>query len=212
MEYTHLHLLRHGLTRGNMEGRYIGSGSDLPLCPEGRAQIEELKARFAYPPAEVVFSSPLLRARQTAEILYPRVRLIVLDDLREMAFGSFEGRTPQELVHDPAFAAWLDPTKEEVPPGAEGRQAFAERTGGMLMKLFEYLLKAHIKNAACVTHGGVIMNMLATHALPQRPPEQWMTDPGAGYSLRCDAAMWMRDHLAEAYDVAPAGYLDEFGE
>ena len=210
MEYTRLHLLRHGLTKGNMEGRYIGSGSDLPLCPEGRAQLEALKGRFAYPPAEVVFTSPLLRARQTAEILYPGAKTIVLDDLREMAFGSFEGRTPQQLVHDPAFAAWLGPTKEEVPPGAESRQAFAERTGGMLMKLFEYLLKAHIRQAACITHGGVIMNMLARHALPQRPPEQWMTDPGAGYSLRCDAAMWMRDHLAEAYDVAPEGYLEAF--
>ena len=35
-----------------------------------------------------------------------------------------------------------------------------------------------------------------------------MTDPGCGYSLRLDAAMWMRDHLAEAYDVVPRGYLD----
>ena len=32
--------------------------------------------------------------------------------------------------------------------------------------------------------------------------------PGAGYSVRLDAEMWMRDHLAEAYDVVPHGYLD----
>ena len=37
-----------------------------------------------------------------------------------------------------------------------------------------------------------------------------MTDPGAGYSVRLDAEMWMRDHLAEAYDVVPHGYLDAF--
>ena len=65
---------------------------------------------------------------------------------------------------------------------------------------------------ACVTHGGVIMNMLARHALPQRRPEDWMTDPGAGYSVRLDTAMWMRDHLAEAYDIVPAGYLDGMEE
>ena len=72
------------------------------------------------------------------------------------------------------------------------------------------MLKTHTEEAACVTHGGVIMNMLSQHALPFRKPEEWMTDPGAGYSVRLDAEMWMRDHLAEAYDVVPHGYLDAF--
>ena len=61
-----------------------------------------------------------------------------------------------------------------------------------------------------MTHGSVTMNMLSQHALPFRKPEEWMTDPGAGYSVRLDAEMWMRDHLAEAYDVVPHGYLDAF--
>lgn len=208
MQYFKLHLIRHGLTRGNLEGRYIGGGTDLPLCSEGRAQLQALTEQFAYPAAGVVFTSPLLRAVQTAEILYPGVRTIELQDLREMNFGVFEGRTVAELAKDPAFAAWMDPASETVPAGAESRAAFAARTGGLLMKLFEFMIKSHIPEAACITHGGVIMNMLARHALPQRRPEDWMTDPGCGYSLRLDTAMWMRDHLAEAYDIAPHGYLD----
>ena len=42
-----------------------------------------------------------------------------------------------------------------------------------------YMLRTHTEEAACVTHGGVIMNMLS-HArpLPFRKPEEWMTDPG----------------------------------
>ena len=82
---------------------------------------------------------------------------------------------------------------------------FFNRTSSMLMKMFEYMLRTHTEEAACVTHGGVIMNMLSQHALPFRKPEEWMTDPGAGYSVRLDAEMWMRDHLAEAYDVVPHG-------
>ena len=187
MQYFKLHLIRHGLTRGNLEGRYIGGGTDLPLCSEGRAQLQALTEQFDYPAAGVVFTSPLLR---------------------EMNFGVFEGRTVAELAKDPAFAAWMDPASETVPAGAESRAAFAARTGGLLMKLFEFMIKSHIQEAACITHGGVIMNMLARHALPQRRPEDWMTDPGCGYSLRLDTAMWMRDHLAEAYDIAPHGYLD----
>ena len=152
MKYYKLHLIRHGLTAGNLQGLYIGSGSDLPLCDEGRAV--------------------------------------------------------QELVKDPEFAQWMDPTSRTVPEGAEDRQMFFNRTSSMLMKMFEYMLRTHTEEAACVTHGGVIRNMLSQHALPFRKPEEWMTDPGAGYSVRLDAEMWMRDHLAEAYDVVPHGYLD----
>ena len=42
MKYYKLHLIRHGLTAGNLQGLYIGSGSDLPLCDEGRAQLKTL--------------------------------------------------------------------------------------------------------------------------------------------------------------------------
>ena len=65
-----IHLIRHGLTRGNLEGRYIGV-TDLPLCPQGRAQLEELLEQGEYPMVERVYVSPLLRARQTAQLLFP---------------------------------------------------------------------------------------------------------------------------------------------
>ena len=42
MKTFKLHLIRHGLTAGNLDGRYIGGGTDLPLCSEGRAQLAEL--------------------------------------------------------------------------------------------------------------------------------------------------------------------------
>ena len=66
MKTFKLHLIRHGLTSGNLQGLYIGSGTDIPLCDEGRAQLAELKERFEYPQVDTVFSSPLLRAVETA--------------------------------------------------------------------------------------------------------------------------------------------------
>ena len=208
MKTFKLHLIRHGLTSGNLQGLYIGSGTDIPLCDEGRAQLKTLKKDFDYPVVPLVFTSPMKRATETAEILFPGVRQIELDDLREMAFGKFEGHAVQELVKDPEFAQWMDPTSRTNPDGAEDRKAFYDRTNVMLMKLFEYQLRTHTEEAACITHGGVIMNMMANHVLPQHKPEEWMTDPGCGYSLRLDAEMWMRDHIAEAFDIVPYGYLD----
>ena len=98
MKYYKLHLIRHGLTQGNLDGRYIGSGTDLPLCAEGRAQLEELKAKCQYPDVPLVFCSPMLRAQQTAEVLFPNAKLTILQDLREMNFGKFENRPITELV------------------------------------------------------------------------------------------------------------------
>ena len=71
MKTFKLHLIRHGITAGNLQGLYIGSGTDIPLCDEGRAQLADLKERFEYPQVDTVFSSPLMRAVETANILFP---------------------------------------------------------------------------------------------------------------------------------------------
>lgn len=210
MKTFKLHLIRHGLTRGNLEGLYVGSGTDLPLCPEGRDALLGLQARFAYPQPSIVFTSPLARAVQTADLLFPAAeQRLVIDDLREAHFGCFEGRKMAELVKDPEFARWMDPTAGYTPQGAEPTAAFHARCGSTLMKLFEYMMKAGLPEAACVTHGGVLMSMLAQKALPRRKPEDWMADPGCGYTVQTDSALWMRDSLVEAVEVLPLGYLDE---
>ena len=161
MKYYKLHLIRHGLTAGNLQGLYIGSGSDLPLCDEGRAQLKTLKKDFDYPVVPLVFTSPMKRATETAEILFPGVRQIELDDLREMAFGKFEGRPVKELVHDEDFKKWITPGSGYLPEGAEPTEQFHARCADSLLKLFEYMIRMDVTEAACVTHGGVIMSMLA---------------------------------------------------
>ena len=106
MKTFKLHLIRHGMTAGNLQGLYIGSGTDIPLCDEGRAQLNELKERFEYPQVDTVFSSPLLRAVETANILFPDAKhTFTVHDLREAGFGKFENKPVKELVHDEDYNA-----------------------------------------------------------------------------------------------------------
>ena len=204
-----LHLIRHGMTAGNLQGLYIGSGTDLPLCDEGRAQLAELKERFAYPQVDTVFSSPLLRAVETANILFPgAAHQFTVHDLREAGFGKFEGRPVKDLVHDEDFKKWITPGSGYLPEGAEPTEQFHARCAESLMKLFEYMIRMDVTEAACVTHGGVIMSMLSQRAVPTRRPEQWMADPGCGYTVQTDVQLWMRDKLVEAIDIVPFGYAD----
>ena len=123
MKTFKLHLIRHGLTAGNLDGRYIGGGTDLPLCSEGRAQLAELKERFEYPVVDTVFSSPLLRAVETANILFPgAAHQFTVHDLREAHFGVFEGRPVKELVKDPDFSRWITPGSASPPKGPSPRR------------------------------------------------------------------------------------------
>jgi alpha-ribazole phosphatase len=99
-------MIRHGLTEANLEGRYIGT-TDLPLCEQGRASLEQLYKSCDYPEVDRVYTSPLKRAVQTAEILYPDSLIEPVDKLRELDFGDFEGkpRTSSNMIRP--FRAWI---------------------------------------------------------------------------------------------------------
>ena len=87
-----IHFIRHGLTEANLEGKYIGK-TNLPLCSAGIERLEELKNKIDYPYVELVFSSPLSRCIETAEILYPAFEPTIIDELSEYDFGDFENKT-----------------------------------------------------------------------------------------------------------------------
>ena len=129
MKTFKLHLIRHGITAGNLQGLYIGSGTDIPLCDEGRAQLADLKERFEYPQVDTVFSSPLMRAVETANILFPNAaHQFSVHDLREAGFGVFENHPVKELVKDEDFKKWITPGSGFVPEGAEPTEAFHAAT------------------------------------------------------------------------------------
>ena len=73
-----------------------------------------------------------------------------------------------------AFRRWMDPAEHFTPNGGERAEDFHRRCQGVLMSILEYMMKAHIGEAACVTHGGVIMSMLAQRGMPRRAPELWI--------------------------------------
>ena len=196
-----IHLIRHGLTRGNLEGRYIGV-TDLPLCPQGRAQLEELLEQGEYPMVERVYVSPLLRARQTAQLLFPGWEPVELAGLREMDFGAFEGRTGEALEGTPDFASWIS-SPQAAPPGGESAGQLMQRVAGAIAHIFAQMMEEKLYSVAAVTHGGIIAGLLASMGLPQREAVRWSVGPGEGYTLLLTPQMWMRDQKFEVYGRLP---------
>lgn len=155
--------IRHGATAGNLEKRYIGR-TDEPLCEQGIAQIEMLKARGLK--ADRVFVSPMKRTRQTAQILFPGQLYEVVDGFRETDFGIFEGKTAQELADNEAYQQWVDSGCQKPIPDGESAatfktrccQAFLEQTGKL----------PDNSTAVFVVHGGTIMAILEAFARPKK--------------------------------------------
>ena len=160
---TRLLLIRHGETAWNAERRLQGH-LDIPLNAEGERQAALLGAALAGERIDVIVSSDLQRALQTAEAVAQRQAgrgaAIALDPLlRERSYGGFEGLLYSEIeARFPAeFAAWqrrevdapLPPGRN---PGESFRQFFGRATGAILAHA-----AAHPgKTVALVCHGGVL--------------------------------------------------------
>ncbi|MEM1484827.1 histidine phosphatase family protein [Oscillospiraceae bacterium PP1C4] len=197
-----IHLIRHGLTQGNLEGRYIGV-TDLPLCEEGRLQLQKMSEQCEYPVVDRVYSSPMLRATQTVEILYPDRYIEVVDNLREFNFGDFEGRTMQDLEKDPQFQQWISSAATAGTPNGETGLSLQTRAQEAIAYIFAQMMEKRMLSVAVVTHGGLIMNLLACMGLPEREMVRWGVDNGRGYTVLLTTQMWMRDHKFEVYAQIP---------
>ena len=84
--------IRHSITEGNKLKRYIGT-TDEPLCFEGVNLLKERK----YPGVEAIFTSPMLRCKETAGIIYNGMDYRICQGFREINFGDFENKNYKEL-------------------------------------------------------------------------------------------------------------------
>ncbi len=197
-----IHFIRTGKTSSQPGKRYVGQ-ADIPLCDKGIEALNEMYRDFTYPPAEVVFTSPLKRCVQTAEIFYPDTLTEKLDGLMDMNLGEFEGKSFEELRENEDFSLWIKNSFEHTPPGGEEITAFTRRITDAVRDIFIRMMEEKMTNVAVVTHGGVIMTLLAAIGLPKMPLHQWAVENGTGYTLLFTPQMWMRDGCAEVFCHQP---------
>lgn len=171
-----VYLLRHGKTAWNLEGRYQGR-SDIPLCEAGRKALKP--AGFV---PERVYVSPMKRAAETAQLLFPGVQPIAVPGLEEMDFGSFEGKSFRDLADDPAYRAWVEGNCTAPCPGGEGREDFSRR----VCAAFERLMAREREQLVIVAHGGTQMAILERYGRPHRDYFAWQSPNGGGFLLEAE--------------------------
>jgi probable phosphoglycerate mutase len=133
-------LVRHGETKWNEERRIQGAGSDVELSERGRAQAEQLARALGEEAISAVYSSPLLRARHTAEAISRchNLEAKLEPRLKEVDAGELEARTVASLGY--SLSHFLVPEAGgHMPdlPGGEGLDDLQERAWGPIQAILD---------------------------------------------------------------------------
>jgi broad specificity phosphatase PhoE len=168
---TTIILARHGETDWNREGRFQGH-ADPPLNQTGRAQAVDLSVALMAEELAAVYSSPLRRALETAEVVAASHGLepVRVDGLREVDVGSWSGLTRAEVEErfPEQFTRWL-----EYGQGWEDGETYEEMGRRAVAALLELAAAHDGERVLAVTHGGPIRAAFAfadgtTHAEARR--------------------------------------------
>lgn len=150
-------LVRHGETTWNTEGRHQGQGFDVPLSEAGIAQAQALAARLRHEPVHRAVSSPLLRARQTAEIALGawNGNLEFDGGFMEVSHGEWEGRLASEIreAYPELQRAWRESPHTVRLPGGESLQEVQDRAWAALDRATEGL--GEEETLLLLSHDGV---------------------------------------------------------
>jgi probable phosphoglycerate mutase len=150
-----IYIVRHGATDWNQSGRIQGH-MDIPLNETGRAQARLASIRLAAFRATALYSSDLLRAYETAQIIGQTTGLRVMQQpgLREINFGAWQGlSSPQIRERDPeVYAARRANPYDIAPTGAETWRHFYERA---VQAVHDILVVSEAERFIVVTHSGV---------------------------------------------------------
>lgn len=179
-------LLRHAQTAGNLERRYVGITNE-PLCREG---IKSAVKSGIVPFVPLVYSSPMIRAVQTATIKFPNARIITVPGLREMDFGLFEGRTADEMSDDLLYQTWVEGECKGPCPKGESREGFAARTCVAFSEVVGESISRRHSYLIIVAHGGTIMSVMERFASPGRAYWEWHVGNCDGFKMQLDEESW----------------------
>lgn len=183
--------IRHGRTDANIRGVYAGGRTDVCVNEGGKAEARRIagsadfralfRDAFGGRPVTPVYTSPMIRARETAGILFPEAALQTVEDFREFVFGEFEGRVYDDLKDDPAYIEWTRGDDDSrCPPDGDSINTCTER----VCRAFSEIARGRFARGdqtpiVIVAHGGTAMAFLRGFIDRTRPFFTWDT-PNCG--------------------------------
>ena len=166
--------IRHGQVEGNARGAYIGF-TNKPLTLNGISQARAMADRLKAVPFDAIYTSPLERAKYTADIIKEAngARLMLYERLKEWNFGIFEDHTIDAIKekYPSEYKKWNDEWWQyKIPGGESAREAYVRHTGAI-----ESIMKRYPDGGKiCVVTHLCTMRNIFTYLLKMKP-EQFMS-------------------------------------
>lgn len=191
-----IYLVRHGMTKGNREKRYVGRTDERLLESEADALKKE-----SPPLVDRLYVSPMQRCVETAEYMWNKVQgrknqieLVTVPDLSECDFGMFEYKNYQELTGIKEYDDWVLSGGTLPFPGGESVEDFKKRCQRSFYEILsgEWNTGNTDAKIGFVIHGGTIMAVLDAFSSPHRDYFEWQVKNREGYV--CDA-VFQEDNL-----------------
>ena len=180
--------IRHGQTKLNAEGRWLGS-TDTPLSEAGKDFLINKKSIIdKYKPVQKLYCSPLKRCLETAQIYFNEYEenKEIINDLRERCFGDFEGKNHDELKDNPYYKEFFRTNWKSNVPNGETSDSFFKRTEDAYLYVIEDMKKNNMNYTAVVTHGGVIMSIFSRFDKQKLGFYEYLLQNGCGYYTEID--------------------------
>lgn len=179
-------LIRHGITKGNLEKRYVGNTDEGLLLNqnafllEKKLQLQEYRESISCRDT-VVYSSPRKRCLETAGILFPEYCPSVVEPLAECNFGTFEYKNYEELKYDSYYQKWVDSGGLLPFPCGESQESFQKRCVAAFDEIYRQEKTRKRELLIFVVHGGTIMSLMNHYGKPERGYFDWQPKNGCGY-------------------------------
>lgn len=176
-----LTFIRHGLTKGNEEKRYVGV-TDEPLSERGIEELQKIVGKYHGIQPDCILVSPMKRCLETARILFPKCRYRVVEDFRECDFGQFEYKNCQELDGKEAYQQFIDSGGKTGFPEGELPEKFRTRCQEAFRREMKQIETCQdVKQVVFVVHGGTIMSILDGFSEPHGEYFTWQAANGEGF-------------------------------
>ena len=205
-----LYIVRHGTTDWNAEKRFQGV-QDIELNAQGRELAGKLGIRLDNTDFDVIYSSPLIRAYETACLIrgHRNIQIIRHDLLREISFGELEGLPFKDWMNteDPRKYFFSEPSRYVPPKGGETLESACKRTMKFVKEVIEPLYGKK-ERIMIVAHGALLASLMCY--LENRTVDNFW---GRGLKGNCEETIYSFDGekwtITQENEAQPNNYIED---
>lgn len=204
-----VYFFRHAFTYGNKEAKMCGR-TDTLVCKEGWDELYQLKENYDYPEVDRVYTSPAIRCRETASVLFPEHTPKLVQNFWEMDFGTLENQPVNgsfEAAFEEGFEKWLRQDPDCGFPDGESILECRYRAVAAMTRVIKECQEEGLTKVAVIAHGEVLSCLLDMTLITDEPKSAFTLCPnGMGYEVVLDTEEWFwKEQKMEFVQFLPVG-------